>query len=92
MEYDRVVQVNVVSSVRIRIESRDQLGELAGSFNRMSEALGTTISELSRTNQALEHVVGHVRFLHGALGAPALRRERSPLAALRQHRSGAHEE
>lgn len=41
---------------RIADQQLLELGELSESFNSMSEALGATISELSKTNLALENV------------------------------------
>lgn len=59
---------------RIADQSLVELRELSDSFNNMSEALGTTIGELTRTNMALE-VVRRRRALEVALADPAYQDE-----------------
>ena len=55
---------------RIADQNLIELRELASSFNDMSEALGTTVSELSRTNAELESVRGRQALVAALLDPP----------------------
>ena len=45
---------------RIDISSRDEIGQLAGSFNYLAAALNDTISDLSREKEKTESVLGNM--------------------------------
>ncbi len=45
---------------RIDISSRDEIGQLAGSFNYLAAALNATISDLSREKEKMESVLGNM--------------------------------
>jgi two-component system phosphate regulon sensor histidine kinase PhoR len=45
---------------RLPVESRDELGSLAGSFNRMSERLERTVAQLAGERDRFEAILGHM--------------------------------
>ncbi len=45
---------------RLEVASQDELGSLAGSFNRMSERLERTVAELARERDRFEAILGHM--------------------------------
>ncbi|MDI3298785.1 MAG: ATP-binding protein [Bacillota bacterium] len=45
---------------RIRVRSRDEVGELAETFNRMAEQLAASIDELARQKEQAEAILSHM--------------------------------
>lgn len=48
-------------SHRVRVRARDEIGELAGSFNRMTEIVEERTAELIRANEQLRNLSAHLQ-------------------------------